>query len=116
MARRSSAGRQLAKDLGHYQTMAEGRITAACLAIRLYKLEHGGRAPATLQALAPEYLPAVPADPYRADGGAISYDSTMHLLYSVGKDGVDNRGTDLVSRGVSLDWNNSSDCGCELKP
>lgn len=62
------------------------------LAVRAYLLDNQ-RLPESLTALVPEYLPAVPSDPF-ADGPVRAKASTNCLLiYSVGPDGVDDGGT-----------------------
>ena len=56
----------------HFRSIAERRATAVSLATQLYRADHG-RWPATLDELAPIYLPAVPADPYHEDGRPLGY-------------------------------------------
>jgi hypothetical protein len=67
-------------------------MTVTALALKRYQLAHG-QYPAELSALVPEFLAAVPCDP--ADGKLLRFkknpDGTF-LLYSVGKDGIDNGG------------------------
>jgi hypothetical protein len=77
-----------------YRVVARRRLAAAALAIRLYELDHGGRGPARLQELAPQYLPAVPADPFAADAAPIRHlpDAKRPVLYSVFKNGTDEGG------------------------
>jgi hypothetical protein len=67
-------------------------MTLAAIALRRFQLRHG-QLPPSLEALVPEFLPAVPYDcmvgqPLRyrlkADGG--------YVLYSVGEDGKDDGG------------------------
>ncbi len=67
------------------------RLLQADLALRLYHHDHGAY-PQSLDPLVPDYLSQLPIDPhsgrpfiYRPDGGDF-------LLYSVGKDGIDNGG------------------------
>lgn len=74
----------------HFQHLADRRLAATAVAIRLYQVDHGRR-PATLDELVPEYLPAVPIDPFTANGSPIRYlpDGTPPRLYSIGEDGVD---------------------------
>jgi hypothetical protein len=68
------------------------RLLITDIALRRYELKYHKRA-ANLNALAPEFLPAVPLD--CMDGKPLKYqlrsDSTF-LLYSVGEDGKDNGG------------------------
>jgi hypothetical protein len=67
------------------------RCTAVALAAERYRLRHGDW-PRAIAALVPDYLPAVPLDPFdgaplryrRTDGGAV--------VYSVGEDGRDDGG------------------------
>ena len=77
----------------HFRALAESRMAAIALAIRLYEVDHGRR-PEALVELVPEYLPAVPADPLAANGRPIGYlpHAPKPLLYSVGKNGTDDEG------------------------
>jgi hypothetical protein len=61
-----------ASVLTHFRVIADRRMTAVSLAAQLYRADRG-RWPSRLDELVPEYLPAVPADPYRADGRPLSY-------------------------------------------
>jgi len=67
------------------------RLLIGALAIRSYQLERG-ELPDTLADLMPEYLPAVREDPF--SGKALIYrrNEDGYVLYSVGKDGVDDGG------------------------
>jgi hypothetical protein len=87
-------------ELPMYASVLEGYVrqkaqldeASVAIALELYRLAHGGL-PETLRELVPEYLPAVPLDPYtqkpllyrRAEGGTF-------LLYSVGKNRTDDGG------------------------
>jgi hypothetical protein len=56
-----------------------------------------GRLPAELSELVPDFLPRLPADPFAADGRLLSWgplpgDTGAHVLYSLGPDGLDQRG------------------------
>jgi hypothetical protein len=64
--------------------VAERRMAATALAIRLYEVDCGQR-PEMLDELVPGYLPAVPQDPYAADGCPIAYlpHDTTPRLYCV---------------------------------
>ena len=50
-----------------------------------------GNLPETLQALVPDYLPAVPRDPF--DGQPFRYSTERRIIYSVGEDLTDDGGT-----------------------
>lgn len=85
-----------------FKLLAERRLAACALAIRVFELDHG-RKPATLQELVPEYLPRVPADPMDRDQRPLIYrpDLDPPRLYSIGSDGVDDGGAfTLEARGV----------------
>lgn len=69
------------------------------MAIELYRAEVGGL-PSSLNDLVPNYLSEVPLDPFDPEGGLLRYrifdepdeSGRTYLLYSVGRDGVDNGG------------------------
>jgi hypothetical protein len=52
--------------------MAEKRAAAAALAMRLYRVDHN-QWPASLEALVPAYLPAIPNDPMSPGNRPIGY-------------------------------------------
>lgn len=58
--------------LTHFRCVADRRMTAVSLAAQLYRADHG-RWPPGMEELAPAYLPKIPVDPYRADGGPLTY-------------------------------------------
>ena len=73
--------------------MTERRLAAVALATRLYYVENG-KWPASLDELAPKYLPAVPDDPM-ASGKRIGYvaEEARPRIYSVGENGTDEGGS-----------------------
>lgn len=80
-----------------YRLSADRRMAATMLAIRWYAAEHGGKLPPSLDVLVPKYLPAVPRDPFVAGAAAsIRYISAEPnpRIYSVGKNGIDDGGSD----------------------
>ena len=84
----------------HYTALAERRMAATALAIRLYALENGGNLPKNLDELAPKYLPDAPLDPM-SDGKRIGYDPQRQILWSVGENGRDDGGSEReVKAGV----------------
>jgi len=89
----------------YFRLMAQRRMAAIALAIRLYEVDHGHR-PAQLAALVPNYLPNVPVDPFTPDGRPFGYRPLAErpLLYSVGVDGVDNGGQASGWKDERPDW------------
>ena len=73
---------------GHF---ARRRLTVTTLALHAYKLQHGGF-PRQLADLVPDYLPAVPEDPFRARPLVYRRTETGYMLYSVGEDRKDDGG------------------------
>jgi len=74
-----------------HRSEAHLRLILAEAAVRQYMLQHGAP-PDSLAALVPEYLSAVPQDPY--GDGPLVYRTTDdgYLLYSVGSNGTDDGG------------------------
>lgn len=70
---------------------AELRCAVTALAVERYRLKHGNW-PATLDELAPDFLPSVPLDPF--NGHPLRYRRTEDgvIIYSVGADLEDNGG------------------------
>jgi hypothetical protein len=83
----------------HYAAIAEGRMTAVTLAIRLYAIDHDGNRPKTLQDLVPNYLPEVPADPFARNDTLKYLAAKEPLVYSVGTNAVDDGGNSLDRMG-----------------
>lgn len=80
----------------HFRDMAERRAAAVSLAVRLYRADQG-RWPERLDELAPKYLPAVPADPFHADGRPLGY-----LLIAKGLPDGSDRPMVFFDEGVDL--------------
>ncbi len=68
----------------------KGRALEAAIALRRYQLEHGAW-PETLEALVPDYLEAVPRDPFD-ESRPLNYDRERRMIWSIGKDFVDEGG------------------------
>jgi hypothetical protein len=98
-----------------YHVVTERRAAAVMLSVRLYRLDHDGHLPATLQELAPRYLPAVPIDPMAADGRQFAYrpERVPQIIYSVGDNGKDDGGA--YPPGNLNRWR-SADAVFELEP
>ena len=80
-----------------FRTLSDRRAAAIVLGVRLYSLDHAAALPPTLEALVPDYLSRVPADPMSSGGQPFRYapGGTMPRIYSVGIDGIDNGGTPI---------------------
>jgi len=85
----SEAGRQRFIDDGIRLAECAARGTRLVFALRMYEQEQGAL-PERLDALTPEWLEAVPADPY--DGQAFRYDRGRRLVYAVGPNRQDDGG------------------------
>ena len=70
------------------------RGTTIMAGIELYRTEHGSY-PASLDSLAPNYLPTLPEDPFTGKPFLYRPTETGYLLYSAGADMDDNGGTTL---------------------
>ncbi len=87
-----------------YRLIAERRMAATALAMRLYELEHGHR-PLGLAELVPDYLPAVPLDPFSDADMPLGYrpEASPPALYSVNRDGKDDGGQYALQDDGSVD-------------
>ncbi len=57
------------------------------IAAEKWRRAHGGENPPSLDALVPDYLAAVPRDPWSKSGEPIKYDAALGVAWSVGRDG-----------------------------
>jgi hypothetical protein len=76
------------------------RAAETALAVERYRLKHDNTLPSSLDALVPEQLQAVPADPF--DGKPLRYERLVgrgYVVYSVGKDLQDNHGASAPAGG-----------------
>jgi hypothetical protein len=92
-------------DFRFLSTVALDRLLELQLALRAYKLDKGSY-PSRLNQLAPQYIPAVPMDPY-SNNQELLYKSagSTYILYSIGPDGVDDGGKPIDNTGY---WVNMS--------
>lgn len=74
-----------------FRSLATRRMAATALAIRLYELDRGDL-PNELSVLVPDYLPAIPRDPFATNGREIGFRRDRPRLYSIGEDGIDQTG------------------------
>ena len=72
------------------------RATRVLTVLEAYRRKQG-RLPDSLQELVPEYLDAVPTDPF--DGQPLRYSREKAMVYSVAKDLQDSGGHGVESRG-----------------
>jgi hypothetical protein len=72
--------------------LAFRRTAIAAVAVERFRRRHDHQAPPSLEALVPEYLAAVPQDPF--DGAPVRYrlEGDGYVVYSVDVNGVDDRG------------------------
>ena len=75
------------------------------LASRCYRMKHGAWPP-SLDALVPDWLVAVPADPF--DGWPLRYDTTNHYLWTKGADGTFDGKIDFGPYGTPI-WRKAKD-------
>jgi hypothetical protein len=73
--------------------LGELRAAKTALAVERYRLAHGNALPAGLSALVPDYLAAVPVDPF--DGKPLRFKKITpkgYMIYSIGRDRQDDGG------------------------
>jgi hypothetical protein len=97
----------------YYGEIAERHLAATALAMRYFAAAHGGALPQTLDALVPEILRAVPADPMIVEG-RLGYrpEGPDPVLYGVGEDGQDDGGSEQpidAARELSTGWGRLTD-------
>ena len=78
------------------------RLLMTDLAIRQFQSERGVY-PNRLAELVPQFLKALPRDPFGTNGFIYRTQTNGFLLYSVGPDGKDDGGTPIAARGQSGD-------------
>ena len=78
-------------------------------ALHAYRRETG-ELPASLEELVPAYLAAVPVDPF--DGKPMKVDRERGIVYSVGRDGVDDGGDE----GSKESWEKAKDVVFRIDP
>ena len=75
-------GSQVNKKMAFHRTRAQIVVAAA-----RWRLSHDGKLPPALDALVPQYLPAVPVDPWSKDGRPLCYEAESGVAWSVGRRG-----------------------------
>lgn len=106
--------------ISHRTVIAFRRAAALRLAVRLYELDHEGSLPPSLGALAPRYIPHVPADPFGNGKGSFDYAvrGAAPYMYSPGPDGKYDiaAGTCSPTDPRSIGWHPDPDFVFPLKP
>jgi hypothetical protein len=90
--------------------LASRRLGAVVLAVRLYRDDHGGALPSSLDELVPAYLPAVPDDPTSDRPAKARYrpDGPDPIVWFAGDNGKDDGGAEL-RRGMTYDQRRATD-------
>jgi len=73
------------------------RLSRLGLAATAYRLRHG-KLPAALEAMTPEFMPRIPADPFDGKAMRMKMDGTDLLIYSIGSDLKDDGGAENPDR------------------
>ncbi len=71
------------------------RAATAGLALERWRLDHGNELPPNLEALVPQYLPAVPVDPIDGKPLRLRFTHPGYIIYGLGEDRVDNGGIEF---------------------
>ena len=77
-----------------FRILTEKRLTALMLACRWYATDHGGKLPDKLDDLVPNYLTAIPADPFGTGSPLLYRTGPDPVVYSVGENGIDDGGSE----------------------
>lgn len=86
--------------------LVNDRASRTAVALERFRRDHAGALPETLQVLVPDYLAAVPVDPFSGRPLIYRHDADAYTVYSVGPDRKDDGG-DLTSefrRAVRRGW------------
>lgn len=76
-----------------YECEAERHAAAIAIACRLYADDHDGKWPKELSALVPDYLSAIPCDPFDSQLRPMKYlPGNPPAIYSISMNGIDNHG------------------------
>jgi hypothetical protein len=87
--------------MSHFMIRNSQSLVAVALGLQAYRTDHDGDLPATLDRLVPDYLPFVPRDRMTADA-SIQYDPTRGIVWTVGRDGIDQGGISRADRVAEL--------------
>jgi len=112
----SGMGRAIQQDM---RLRSERGMSAVSLAAQVYRADHGGAWPASIEPMVPRYLPRVPRDAMAAGNPPLGYvlvkgglpdGSDRPLVYSVGTNGVDDTANGATPPPTPCyDWQNNRD-------
>jgi hypothetical protein len=88
----------------HSSSMARMESARTAFAIERFRLAHQQALPDSLAELAPNYLPAVPRDPFDEQPLRFKRLPRGYVVYSVGPDGVDNGGAESPTQNVTTNY------------
>ena len=77
------------------QDVAVIRATRVVVAVERYRRAHGEALPARIEALVPDYLPALPIDPFSGKPMILASNAHGYVVYSVGANRRDEGGADV---------------------
>ncbi len=86
--------------LGELDAVAALRCAQTATAVERWRLVHGGAVPGSLTELVPQYLAAVPEDPWDAQPLKYRIRPPVYVIYSVGEDEVDDGGKVAYRPGI----------------
>jgi hypothetical protein len=85
----------------HFRALTDRRVAVLALAMTLYRPDHGGSWPSSLDELVPAYLPSLPHDPFSMDNSPLRYKRDAAggpIIYSVHENGIDDGGSEQPER------------------
>ncbi|MDA0659573.1 MAG: hypothetical protein O3C60_12110 [Planctomycetota bacterium] len=88
-----------------FMCMTRAKLTRTAGVLALYRAKHGIY-PETLAQLVPSLLPTIPIDPYSEQPLVYERRNDGYLLYSVGKNGMDDHGVDSTGSIYDGEWLN----------
>jgi hypothetical protein len=85
----------------HFRALTDRRVAVLALAMTLYRADHGGSWPASLDELVPADLASLPHDPFSTDDTPLRYKrdaAAGPIIYSVHENGIDDGGSEQPAR------------------
>jgi hypothetical protein len=84
------------------QVVAIVRAARVVVAMERYRREHGEQLPARPQSLVPDYLPALPIDPFSGQPLIVANEAHGYVVYSIGANRRDDGGRDVTEGFASV--------------